>query len=114
VDLAIGIVGAAFLAGSIVAISSSIRLGRTLAQEIEQRHPDVYEDIGRPVPTYFESARRSRFLQFVMRREYLELPDPMLIERFEQYRRSQIRLVVVSLSVLLSLAAAILHVGRSA
>jgi hypothetical protein len=71
-----------------------IRVGRALVDALAARHPAVYETLGRPRPGYLESARRTRFAQFVGRREYEKLADASLSAEFEAYRKSEARLIV--------------------
>jgi len=56
--------------------------------------------VGRPRPGFLYSVRRNRFAQFVARREFEELGDPELAAQFQDYRRSETRLV---LSILASM-----------
>ena len=89
----------AWLVVSLLLMARSIRKGRELADALAMRHPEKYEALGRPRPGYFESIRRTRFAQFVGRREFESLPDGALSAAFEAYRRSEARLI---LSVLAS------------
>lgn len=91
---AVGLIALAWLIGSLFLMARSIRRGRDLAEALAARHPDTYEALGRPRPGYFESVRRTRFAQFVGRREFESLADGALSARFEAYRKSEARLVV--------------------
>jgi hypothetical protein len=93
-ESAVGIVALLWLFGSLLLMVRSIRTGRDLADSLAMRHPDTYEELGRPYPGYFESLRRTRFAQFVGRREFEDLPDPPLVSQFEAYRKSEATLVV--------------------
>ena len=100
-DKAAGLIAVAWLIVAILLIARLIRQGRELAAALAARHPETYEALGRPRPGYFYSASRTRFAQFVARREYEQLGDPALAARFEDYRKAEARLL---LSLLLSLA----------
>ena len=96
----IAIAGLVFLLASFLQLVRFVRSGRSLMRDLELRHPQQYEALGAPTPGYFESIRRTRYNQFLMGREYQELPDPVLIERCESQRRSELRFLVSSLVVL--------------
>lgn len=98
-EIAVGLVALGWLIGSFLLMTRSIRRGRHLAEILAARHPAMYEELGCPRPGYFESARRTRFAQFVGRREFENLADGSLAAQFEAYRRSEARIV---LSVLAS------------
>jgi hypothetical protein len=100
-EKAVALTALGWLIGALVLMGRSIRRGRELADTLAKRHPEIYEALGRPRPGYLHSIRRDRFAQFVGRCEYEGLADPDLSARFEDYRRSEARLV---LSVLASLA----------
>ena len=91
---AFGLVALGWLVGATLLMARSVRRGRELAEELAARHPATYEELGQPRPGFFESARRTRFAQFVGRREFEALSDPVLSASFETYRRSEARLVV--------------------
>ncbi|MDX1402950.1 MAG: hypothetical protein R3192_00355 [Woeseiaceae bacterium] len=94
-----------WLIGATIAMARSIRRGRALAAALAERHPERYEALGRPQPGWFESARRTRFAQFVMRREYENLGDPELSARFDDYRGAELRLLVAVLGTMVVVAA---------
>lgn len=100
----------AWLVGATLFLARSIRRGRDLASALAERHPDEYEALGRPQPGYFESARRTRFARFVMRREYEKLGDTELRARFEEYRAAELRLLVVVLTTMVLIALLMLAV----
>ena len=112
-ETAVGLVALSWLIGSLLLMVRSIRRGRDLAEVLAARHPATYEALGRPRPGYLESARRTRFAQFVGRREFEDLADPSLSAQFESYRRSEARIV---LSILASgaLVAALAFAVRNA
>jgi hypothetical protein len=89
-------------------MARSIRKGRQLADALAARHPKIYQALGRPRPGYFESVRRTRFAQFVGRREFEKLADASLSADFEAYRKSEARLIICILAsgVLLAVLAA--------
>jgi len=84
----------AWLIGAVLVMGQSIRRGRSLAEKLAERHPEAYEALGRPRPGYLYSVRRDTFAQFVARRGYEDLADPVLTTEFDAYRRSEARLVV--------------------
>lgn len=86
-----------WLIASVILLARSIRRGRALATTLAERHPETYEAFGRPQAGFFQSARRTRFAQFVMRREYENIGDSDLCARFEDYRSAELRLLVVLL-----------------
>jgi hypothetical protein len=91
---AVGLVALVWLIGSFLLMVRSIRRGRDLAAALAARHPETHEALGRPRPGYFESVRRTRFAQYVGRREFESLADGALVAEFEAYRRSEARLVL--------------------
>ena len=90
----VGLVALGWLVGSFLLMARSIERGRNLAEELATRHPATYEALGRPRPGYLESVRRTRFAQFVGRREFESLADGPLSAQFEAYRKSEARLVL--------------------
>lgn len=109
---AAGLVALIWLIGSLLLMVRSIRRGRDLAQALAARHPETYEALGRPLPGYLESVRRTRFAQFVGRREFENLADGWLSTQFEAYRRAEARLVLCILAsglVVALLALAVSH-----
>jgi hypothetical protein len=92
-ERAVGLIALGWLIGSVLLMARSIRIGRALAEALASRHPSVYEALGRPLPGYLESVRRTRFAQFVARREFEKLADGALSAEFEAYRRSEARLM---------------------
>jgi hypothetical protein len=108
----VGIIALAWLVGSFVLMARSIRRGRDLADALAARHPEIYQALGRPRPGYFESVRRTRFAQFVGRREFEDLADGSLSAEFEAYRKSEARLIVFILAsgvVVAALGLAVRH-----
>jgi len=113
-EKAVGLVALAWVIGSLLLMARSIRRGRDLAEDLATRHPEIYEALGRPRPGYFESVRRTRFAQFVGRREFENLADGSLPARFEAYRKSEARLVLSILAsgaIVCLLAFALRHAG---
>jgi hypothetical protein len=96
-----------WLIASFLAMARSIRRGRELAEMLSTRHPETWETLGRPRPGYFESARRTRFAQYVGRREFEDLTDGALSAQFEAYRKSEARLIlsIIASGALVSLLA---------
>jgi hypothetical protein len=108
-EKALGLIALVWLVGSFLLMIRSIREGRDLAEALATRHPETYEALGRPRPGYLESVRRTRFAQFVGRREFEDLADESLSPQFEAYRKSEARLILSILAsglvvVLLALA----------
>jgi hypothetical protein len=97
-EKAVGLIALGWLIGSFLLMARSIRRGRELAEELATRHPAVYEALGRPRPGYFESVRRTRFSQFVGRREFENLADVSLQAQFEAYRKSEARIVLCAIA----------------
>ncbi len=95
---AIGLIALIWLVGSFLLMVRMIRIGRSLVEALAERDPAVYEELGRPRPGYFESARRTRFAQFVGRREFEKLADGWLSAEFEAYRKAEARLLVCVLA----------------
>lgn len=111
-DKALGLIALAWLIGALFLFARLIRRGRALATALATRHPQTYEALGRPQPGYLHSVQRSRFAQFVARREYENLGDPALSAQFEDYRKAEARLLLsllVSLGVLALLLVAVHH-----
>ena len=88
-EKSLGLVALSWLVGSFLLMVGSLRRGRDVAEALATRHPATYEALGRPRPGYFESARRTRFAQFVGRREFENLVDGSLSAQFEAYRKSR-------------------------
>ena len=111
-ETAVGLVALSWLIGSFLLMARSIRSGRDLAEALAARHPATYEALGRPRPGYLESVRRTRFAQFVGRREFENLADGSLSAQFEAYRKSEARLVLSILAsgvIVALLAFAVCH-----
>lgn len=92
-QLALAVV-CAWLFTSFALIGRSVSRGRRLSDDLAHRHPHLYEELGRPRPSWLQSVRRSRFERFVQGREYAALDDPVLKEAFETYRAAELRLLV--------------------
>jgi hypothetical protein len=90
----VGLIALSWLVGSFLLMARSIREGRDLAETLATRHPETYEVLGRPRPGYFDSVRRTRFAQFVGRREFESLADDSLSSQFEAYRKAEARLIL--------------------
>ena len=93
-----GILALTWLAGSLLSMARMIRIGRSLADTLARRYPETYAALGRPRPSFFEGVRRTRFAQFVGRREFEDLPDRSLSARFDAYRKSEAWLIVIILA----------------
>jgi len=90
----LAIVALVWLIVSVTLMARSIRRGRELADALALHHPELYEELGRPRPGYFESVRRNRFARFVGRREFENVVDASLAAKFETYRKSEARSVM--------------------
>jgi len=111
-EKAVALVALGWLAAAWLLMVRVIRRGRDLAEEIATRHPEAYERLGRPRPGYLDSIQRTRFAQFVARREFQELADPPLSERFEEHRKFEARVMaalLVTLGAIALLLAAVRH-----
>ena len=98
-ESAVVFIALGWLVGSVILMARSIRKCRHLADLLATRYPEIYERLGCPRPGYFESVRRTRFRQFIGRREYENLPDHSLSAEFEEFRNSEARLVVSVLAI---------------
>ncbi len=113
-DKALGLIAVGWLVGAILLFARLIRRGRELTTALATQHPETYEALGRPQPGYLQSVRRSRFAQFVARREYENLDDPALSAQFEDYRKAEARLLLsllASLGVVVLLVLTVHHVA---
>jgi hypothetical protein len=112
IEKVVGVIALTWVVGSLLLMARSIQRGRALTDALAARHPEIYETLGRPRPGYFESVRRTRFAQYVGRREFENLADPSLSAEFEAYRKAEARLIVSILAsgvVVAALAAAVRH-----
>jgi hypothetical protein len=110
IEQVVAVIALGWLIGAVLLMGRSIRRGRVLAEALAQRHPQTYEALGRPRPGYFHSVRRSRFAGFVARREFENLGDPELAAQFDNYRRSEARLVLSILATMIVVALLVLAV----
>lgn len=106
----VALIALGWLIGAVILMGRSIRRGQALAEALARRHPETYEALGRPRPGYFHSVRRSRFAGFVARREFENLGDPELAAHFDNYRRSEARLVLSILASMVVVALLVLVV----
>jgi hypothetical protein len=109
----IGIAGGVFLLLGFALLARSVRKGRDISELLEMRHPERFEALGRPRPGYFDSVQRTRFEQFILRREYRDLDDPYLIERCEDLRSFNLRFLGFLLLGFAALGLAILWADLS-
>lgn len=103
---ALGLGGILFLFGFVISIVWLNRRGRALSIRLEHEQPDLYERLGRPLPTTFPSERRMHFDEFIMQRHYESLLDPDLVRQFVRLRQLETRLLGLAILVLLVLAGA--------
>lgn len=77
---------------------------------LAMRYPETYEALGRPEPGFLHSVRRSQFSQFISRRAYEDIGDPELSAQFEEYRKAEVRLLVLVLASLALVALSVFSV----
>lgn len=99
-EKALGLIALGWLIGAVLLATRLIRKGRELAEALAMRHPETYEALGRPQPSYLQSIQGSRFARFIAQREYENLGDPALAARFEDYRRAEARFLLLLLASL--------------
>lgn len=110
-EQALGLAGMLFLVGFALSIILLNRRGRKLSLMLEEQQPDLYRDLGRPLPTTFPSERRMHFDEFIMRRDYDTLTDPDLARRFARLRQLETRLLGLAILVLIVLAGAMFQLN---
>ena len=108
---ALGVAGLLFLLAFILSIIMLHRRGRSLSLRVERQQPELYRELGSPLPTTFPSERRMRFDEFIMQRGYEALSDPELVRGFASLRRLETRLLGVAILFLLLLGAALFRLG---
>jgi len=109
-----GLIVLGWLIIAVLLMARLVRKGRELAAAFAARHPDTYESLGRPLPGFLQSARRSRFARFIAQREYRNLGDPGLSARFEAYRKAEARLLLLLLASLAVVALLVLIARHAA
>jgi hypothetical protein len=97
-ETVLGLMALTWLVSFLLLMARSIQSGRDLAETLAKRDPATYAALGRPRPGWLESVRRTRFAQFVGRREFENLADRSLSAKFEAYRKSEARLAVTFLA----------------
>ena len=105
----LGIGSAMFLAAFAIAIFALNRMGRDLVRTLEQQQPELYDELGRPVPTVLPSTRRAKYDEFIMQRRYELILDSDLAARFARLRKLEFRLVALAIVALISLASALIR-----
>ncbi|MFW6084369.1 MAG: hypothetical protein ACODAA_04080 [Gemmatimonadota bacterium] len=103
---ALGLAGLLFMVVFALSIVMLNRRGRRLALRLKEQQPQLYEELGRPLPTTFPSERRLRFDEFIMRRDYETLPDRDLAKRFGRLRQLETRLMGLAILLLMVFAGA--------
>jgi len=88
---AVAVAGSVFLVIGGILMVQSVRRGRELCRLFAERLPELYAETGAPRPGYFDSLRRTAYFQFVMQKQFTELPDPHLAEEFSKLRRQEVR-----------------------
>lgn len=102
----LALAGLLFLLAFVLSIIMLNRRGRRLSLLLAEQQPDLYDELGRPLPTILPSERRMHFDEFIMRRGYETLTDPDLARRFGRLRQLETRLLGLAILVLFVLAGA--------
>ena len=105
----LGIGSALFLAAFVIAIFALNRIGHDLIRTLEQQQPDLYDELGRPVPTVLPSARRAKYDELIMKRRYDFILDGELARRFSRMRKLEFWLLALAIVALISLASALIR-----
>ncbi len=108
---ALGLAGLLFMVAFVLSIITLNRRGRRLALRLKKQQPDLYEELGQPLPTTFPSERRLRFDEFIMRRDYETLPDRDLAKRFGRLRQLETRLIGLAILLLIVFAGAMFQLS---
>jgi len=106
----LAVAGMLFLLAFVLSIVMLNQRGRQLSLLLEEKQPDLYRDLGRPLPTILPSERRMHFDEFIMRRNYETLTDPDLARQFGRLRQLETRLLGLAILVLLVLAGAMFQI----
>ena len=99
-DKIAGLIALGWLIGAVLLAARLVRRGQRLAATFAERHPQTYQALGRPQPGFFYSAERNQFARFLARRDFEKLGDPGLAAEFEEYRNSEVRLLLTLLGSL--------------
>lgn len=110
-EKALALAGLLFLLAFVLSIVMLNRRGRRLSLLLAEKQPDLYAELGRPLPTMLPSERRMHFDEFIMRRAYETLTDPELARRFARLRQLETRLLGLAILVLLVLAGAMFQLN---
>lgn len=113
VEKLLGIVILGWLIGAVLLMARLIRRGQKLITLLATRYPETYEALGRPRPGFLQSARRRQFSQFLSRRTYENIGDPVLSAQFEEYRKAEVRLLILLLVSLVIVALVVLTVRHA-
>ena len=95
----------------VLSIITLNRRGRRLPLRLREQQPDLYEDLGHPLPTTVPSQRRHRIDDFNMRRDYETLPDRDLAKRFGRLRQLETRLIGLAILLLIVFAGAMFQLS---
>ena len=114
VEKVLGLIILGWLIGAVLLMARLVRRGRKLIMVLATRYPETYEALGRPRPGFLHSARRSQFSQFLSRRAYENIGDSALSAQFEEYRKAEVRLLVLLLVSLVIVALLVLTVRHAA
>lgn len=113
IEKVLGLIVLGWLIGAVLLMARLVRRARALMSLLATQYPGTYEALGRPQPGFLQSARRSAFTQFMLRRAYEDLEDPALSPQFEEYRHAEFR-ALVSLVVSLVIVALLVVTVRYA
>ncbi len=85
-----------------VVIARLIWRGRTTWKEFERRNPEMYLELGRPMPGLFQSQRRNRHAAYLAQRKHEDLADDFY-PRFERLHGTENRAVFLLIGGMLYL-----------
>ncbi|TFG62918.1 MAG: hypothetical protein E4H28_07090 [Gemmatimonadales bacterium] len=106
---ALGLGSGLLLGAFVIAIFALNQIGRTLVRTLEKQQPDLYKELGRPIPTLFPGSGRAKFDEFIMQRRYELILDSDLARKFARMRTLEFRLLVLAILALISLASALIR-----
>ena len=106
---ALGLGSALLLGAFVIAIFALNRIARDLVQTLERQQPDLYNELGRPIPTLFPGDKRTKYDEFIMQHRYDLILDADLARKFARMRTLEFRLLVLAILALISLASALIR-----
>jgi hypothetical protein len=113
IEKVLGLIVVGWLIAAVLLMARLVRKGRKLMAVFATRYPETYEALGRPKPGFLQSARRSRFSEFISLRAYKDLCDPALCDQFEEYRKAEVCLLLCSLVSLVIVGVVVLTVRNA-